>query len=104
MYFPSRFEEGYGFHASSVRELSSRGPCLFITTDCGITGVEGCLEAALQSSDVIITDHHLPGERLPEAYSILNPTYLSGLRLDYGISPGQALPTSWRRLYSAKRA
>jgi len=73
VYFPSRFEEGYGFHVSSVRELSSRGPCLFITTDCGITGVEGCLEAALQSSDVIITDHHLPGERLPEAYSILNP-------------------------------
>ena len=73
VYFPCRFEEGYGFHASCVRELSSRRPCLFITTDCGITGFEGCRQAALLSSDVIITDHHLPGDRLPEACAILDP-------------------------------
>lgn len=73
VYFPSRFEEGYGFHASSVKDISSRGPCLFVTTDCGITAVEGCRQAALLSSDVIVTDHHLPGDCLPEAYSILDP-------------------------------
>jgi single-stranded-DNA-specific exonuclease len=73
VYFPSRFKEGYGFHASSVRELASQGPCLFITTDCGITAVEGCREATLLSSDVIVTDHHLPGGSLPAAHSILDP-------------------------------
>lgn len=73
VYFPSRFKEGYGFHASCVRELASRGPCLFITTDCGINAFEGCRQAALLSSDVIVTDHHLPGESLPAAHSILDP-------------------------------
>ncbi len=73
VYFPSRFQEGYGFHASSVEQIVSEGPCLFVTTDCGITGVEGCRQAALLGSHVIVTDHHLPGQRLPDALSIIDP-------------------------------
>ena len=73
VYFPSRFTEGYGFHARSVREIASPGKCLIITSDCGITAVEGCAEAEKLGCDVIITDHHLPGETLPQAHSILNP-------------------------------
>lgn len=82
VYLPSRFTEGYGFHASSVRDIASAGRCLFITSDCGITAADGCAEAARLGCQVIVTDHHLPGNVLPDAHSLLDPYLPSWVPFD----------------------
>ena len=69
---PSRFDEGYGLSASTVERLVASGAGLLITTDCGITAVEEVEAARRAGLDVVITDHHRPGERLPDA-PILHP-------------------------------
>ncbi len=71
---PHRLFDGYGLKTSVLdRVLSERAVKLVITVDCGISSVEP-VEAALDRGiDVIITDHHLPPEMLPEAAAVLNP-------------------------------
>ncbi len=71
-YIPSRHKEGYGLNAEAVRALSARAQ-LIITVDCGITSVEEAALAAELSVDMIITDHHEPPEKLPEAYAVIDP-------------------------------
>jgi len=73
VYFPSRFEDGYGFHPHLVEKLCEEGATLIITADCGITGFGACAKARALGCDVIITDHHLTGPELPEALVVLNP-------------------------------
>lgn len=73
---PDRFETGYGL-SPAVVDLACRNtagkPDLIITVDNGIASVDG-VEAARQAGmDVIITDHHLPGDALPQALAIVNP-------------------------------
>jgi single-stranded-DNA-specific exonuclease len=63
---PSRFDEGYGLSTSAVEGLSARGVALLVTVDCGITALEQVTAACAAGLDVVITDHHRPGERLPE--------------------------------------
>jgi single-stranded-DNA-specific exonuclease len=70
---PNRFEFGYGL-SPPVAELAARGhPQLLITVDNGITSVEGVARARELGMEVIITDHHLPGPRLPAALAMVNP-------------------------------
>jgi single-stranded-DNA-specific exonuclease len=63
---PSRFDEGYGLSTEAVERLAARGVGLLLTVDCGITAVEQVAAARAAGLDVIVSDHHLPGERLPE--------------------------------------
>ncbi len=63
---PSRFDEGYGLSAATVERLAARGTQLLITVDCGITAVEEAAVARAAGIDVVITDHHRPGEELPD--------------------------------------
>ncbi len=84
VYFPSRFDEGYGFHSGSAVGLAARGASLFVTADCGISGQEACLALAGLGKDVIVTDHHLPGADLPRAFSVIDP-HLPGWR-DYDLT------------------
>lgn len=70
---PNRFEFGYGLTPAIVDEASKRRPSLIITVDNGITSVEGVARAHALSIDVIVTDHHLPAEVLPDAVAIVNP-------------------------------
>lgn len=72
-YQPKRLSEGYGFHASAVEDLASQGVSLIVTVDVGITALEACQKAKQIGIDVIITDHHLPAEALPEALVVVNP-------------------------------
>lgn len=72
-YIPHRHNDGYGFHISAVEEFAKEKVKLIITVDCGITDVETVARANELGIDVIITDHHLPNRKLPEAYAILNP-------------------------------
>ncbi|HEX6827493.1 MAG TPA: single-stranded-DNA-specific exonuclease RecJ [Burkholderiales bacterium] len=71
---PNRFEFGYGLSPEIVRlAWETRRPDLLITVDNGIASVEGVAEANRLGMQVLVTDHHLPGERLPEAAAIVNP-------------------------------
>jgi single-stranded-DNA-specific exonuclease len=82
VYFPSRFSEGYGFHAGSAKVLAAQGVSLFITADCGIAGVEACAALSVLGRDVIVTDHHLPGTELPGALAVIDPHLPSWKGLD----------------------
>ena len=70
---PNRAEHSYGLTPEIVREAHARSPAWLITVDNGIAAVEGIEEANRLGMRVLVTDHHLPGPRLPEAACIVNP-------------------------------
>ena len=70
---PNRFEFGYGLTPAIVDVARSKQPDLIITVDNGIASLEGVAAANAAGIDVLITDHHLPGEQLPAACAIVNP-------------------------------
>ncbi|MGZ3799269.1 MAG: single-stranded-DNA-specific exonuclease RecJ [Bdellovibrio sp.] len=72
-YQPKRLSEGYGFHAAAVDELQKQGVSLIITVDVGITAHPAVDRANELGIDVILTDHHLPAETIPQAYVVINP-------------------------------
>src|SRR3954454_951939 len=63
---PDRLADGYGLTMGSVAELRRRGTRLAITVDCGIGSVEEVAAARASGIEMILTDHHQPGERLPD--------------------------------------
>src|SRR3954453_7476541 len=65
-HLPSRFEEGYGGSRETLGRLADEGCGLLLTVDCGITAVEEVAEAKARGLEVIVTDHHRPGETLPD--------------------------------------
>ncbi|MBL7543688.1 MAG: DHH family phosphoesterase [Bdellovibrionaceae bacterium] len=71
---PSKANDGYGLHAAVLEKLNQENHIdVVVTVDVGITGHDACLKAKELGIDVIITDHHLAQETLPEAYAIVNP-------------------------------
>lgn len=70
---PNRFEYGYGLTPEIVAVAAKNSPDLIITVDNGISSVAGVLKAKEQGYKVIVTDHHLPAEILPDADAIINP-------------------------------
>jgi single-stranded-DNA-specific exonuclease len=70
---PNRFEYGYGLTPEIVRLAAKQSPDILITVDNGIASVEGVDEANRLGMQVLITDHHLPGDTLPDAACIVNP-------------------------------
>lgn len=76
---PDRFRFGYGLSAEFVDEIALLKPQLIITVDAGISSVDGVAHANQLGIEVMITDHHLPGEQLPDACAILNPNQLGCL-------------------------
>lgn len=70
---PNRFTHGYGLSKELVPEVLKEQPELVITVDNGISSIEGVKALKNQGIRVLVTDHHLPGEELPEADAILNP-------------------------------
>jgi single-stranded-DNA-specific exonuclease len=65
-HLPSRFEEGYGVSSETLTRLSREEFGLVLTVDCGITAVDEVAEARASGLEVIVTDHHRPGEALPD--------------------------------------
>jgi single-stranded-DNA-specific exonuclease len=65
-HLPSRFEEGYGVQRETLARLAEEGCGLVLTVDCGVTAVEEIAEARAKGLDVVVTDHHRPGETLPD--------------------------------------
>ena len=72
-YIPHREKEGYGLSTGGIDYAQSIGADLLITCDCGINAFKPVDDAADQGIDVIITDHHIPDKKLPNAYAVLNP-------------------------------
>jgi len=70
---PNRFDYGYGLTPEIVDLATQYKPQLIVTVDNGISSIEGVAHAADLNIDVIVTDHHLPGKTLPEAWAIINP-------------------------------
>jgi single-stranded-DNA-specific exonuclease len=70
---PNRFEYGYGLSPEIVAVAALRAPSLIVTVDNGISSLAGCAAARARGIDVLVTDHHLAGDTLPEAQVIVNP-------------------------------
>ncbi|NCB31593.1 MAG: single-stranded-DNA-specific exonuclease RecJ, partial [Clostridia bacterium] len=70
-HIPSRHTEGYGMHPEAVREIAAAGASLILTVDNGVKAVDEIALAKELGMDVIVTDHHLCGEKLPAAAAIL---------------------------------
>jgi len=76
-YIPDRYLEGYGVSVDSIMFAEQNNISLIITVDCGIKAVDQVDIAKSKKIDVIICDHHLPGNKLPDALGILNPKQLN---------------------------
>jgi len=65
-HLPSRFDEGYGVSSETIARLADEGYGLVLTVDCGITAVAEVAEAKRRGLEVVVTDHHRPGETMPD--------------------------------------
>ncbi len=75
-YIPHRLQEGHGLNSHALAELKEQGAGLVITVDCGVTGTAQTGEKqrfGFPPDDLIITDHHLPLEKLPPAAAVVDP-------------------------------
>lgn len=72
-YIPDRYHEGYGISYKGIDDALEKGISLMITLDCGVKAVDKIKYAQSKGLDVIICDHHRPGEILPNAYAVLDP-------------------------------
>ncbi|MCX6740794.1 MAG: DHH family phosphoesterase, partial [Candidatus Parcubacteria bacterium] len=73
VYLPDRNKEGHGLRPEPIQEAAKNQVKLIITSDSGITAVSEVELAHKLGIDVIVTDHHLPLEKVPSAYAILDP-------------------------------
>ena len=71
-YIPDRYTEGYGVSQQGIDYAAAQGCRLIITLDCGIKAVEKIAYANSKGIDVIVCDHHTPGDELPQAVAVLN--------------------------------
>ncbi|MBO5013770.1 MAG: single-stranded-DNA-specific exonuclease RecJ [Paludibacteraceae bacterium] len=71
-YIPDRYTEGYGVSQQGIDYAAAQGCGLIITLDCGIKAVEKIAYANSKGIDVIVCDHHTPGDELPQAVAVLN--------------------------------
>ena len=72
VYIPNRLNEGYGLNKNAIKKLSEDGTNLIITVDCGITAIEETKYAKELGIDIVITDHHEPGEEIPDAEAVVD--------------------------------
>ena len=72
VYIPNRLDEGYGLNKNAIEKISQEGYTLMITVDCGISAIEEVKYASELGIETLITDHHEPGEELPEALAVVD--------------------------------
>ena len=71
-YIPNRLNEGYGLNKNAIEQIAKENYDLMITVDCGITGIEEIKYAKELGIETIVTDHHEPGETIPEAIGVID--------------------------------
>ena len=90
-YIPDRTDEGHGLNSPSlIKIISSKKAKLIITVDCGINNITEIALAKGLGTDIIVTDHHEPGEIIPPAYAIINPKAQADTGLEYLAGVGVA--------------
>src|SRR3989344_2281830 len=72
-YIPHRHKEGYGLNIEGIEELKSNAVSLVITVDLGTTEIANIAHAQTLDIDIIVTDHHLQPDVLPEVFALINP-------------------------------
>lgn len=72
-YIPSRLSEGYGMNFEAVDKIAQQGATLIVTVDNGISAIEEIEYAKGLGIDTVVTDHHKPGQVLPDAVAVINP-------------------------------
>jgi len=95
-YIPNRIDEGYGLNEAAIRAKADEGAQLIISVDCGIGSLDEAAVAREVGVELIITDHHEPGEELPDASAIVHPR-LPGAGYPFGglSGSGVALKLAW---------
>lgn len=71
-YIPNRLEEGYGLNKNAIDEIAKNKYTLMITVDCGISAIEEVDYANSLGIEVIVTDHHEPGDEIPKALAVID--------------------------------
>lgn len=71
-YIPNRLNEGYGLNKEAIKKIVDEKYDLMITVDCGISGIEEIDYANSLGLDVIVTDHHEPGDEIPKAIAVID--------------------------------
>lgn len=87
-YIPHREKEGYGLSKIGLEYAKNSGASLVITVDNGIVAIEQAKYAKSIGLDLIITDHHLPGEKRPEAFEIVHSTKMCGASVAWCLLKG----------------
>ena len=109
---PNRMKDGYGLTPSVVDEAKKRYPKLIVTVDNGISSFKGIDEARKHGIDVLVTDHHLPGQSLPNANVILNPNlfdskfkspHLAGIGVAFYLMAGLAKELERQGMSNARK-
>jgi single-stranded-DNA-specific exonuclease len=72
-FVPRRLQDGYDLSDAGIRAAKEAGATLILTCDCGIVAHDAVLRARAAGIDVIVTDHHTPGDSLPDAAAVVNP-------------------------------
>jgi len=107
-YIPDRYQEGYGISYKGLDFAVQNGFDVLIVLDCGIKAIDEVAHANDQELDLIICDHHRPGDSVPDALAVLDPQqdscsypypYLSGAGIGFKII--QALVSQWELPVSA---
>jgi single-stranded-DNA-specific exonuclease len=97
IYIPDRFTEGYGLNIDAIKRLKDKGNTLIITVDCGIRAIEQANYCNENEIDLIITDHHTCGDKLPDSLVLINPKqpndkypekFLAGVGVAYKLACG----------------
>src|SRR5690606_1814428 len=70
---PDRISEGYGLNRGAIDRAVQAGAALVVSLDCGITAIDEAAYARVCGVDLIICDHHTPGDTLPDATAVLDP-------------------------------
>jgi single-stranded-DNA-specific exonuclease len=104
---PDRFRFGYGLTPGIVELAAETPPTLLVTVDNGISSIEGVRAARTHGMDVLVTDHHLPGDALPAANVIVNPNLPGssfGSRVLAGVGVAFYVLAALQRLLQAEGA
>ncbi|MCG8468657.1 MAG: single-stranded-DNA-specific exonuclease RecJ [Gemmatimonadetes bacterium] len=72
-FVPHRGRDGYDLGDAGIDRAASEGARLIVTADCGISAIDAVERASSRGIDVVVTDHHRPGDRLPSALAVVNP-------------------------------
>lgn len=95
-YIPERLEEGYGLNADAIKKLREGGANVILTVDCGINACREADIARTHGIDLIITDHHRPGQEIPNAFAVVNPKLHASNHVFHNLSGvGIAFKLAW---------